>query len=401
MVTVAIISEYNPFHKGHEFQIRKIREEFGEDTAIIAIMSGNYTQRGDIAISDKGTRARCALIGGVNLVLEIPFPFSSSSAEFFAKSGVKIADSLGIVDYLSFGSESGDIKALELATDIIESENYKNAFLEISKNKGLGYPETCEEAYRAVSHDESLSFTPNNILALEYIKALRDFSSSIKPHTIKREGAGYNETNVTREVFQSAMSIRECFSKSDFKAYEYIPASSVDIYEALAESGDFPTDISKISASLISYFRLNPPISQSEKIHDAEGGLYNRLYNASFEANDISTLLTLTETKKYTKARLRRAMLNVYFGVTSSEIRALPHYTQILAMDKVGMRLLKSVRKSDDFEILTKPSAFLHFNDTQRAQKLLSDKADSIFELTKPIPKSGKSSLTFTPYIKK
>ena len=112
MKVVAIISEYNPFHNGHKYQIDKIREELGEDTAIIAIMSGNYTQRGETAIVDKTIRAKAACLCGVNLVLELPFPFCSSSAEFFASAGVRIADRLSIVDYLAFGSESGDISLL-------------------------------------------------------------------------------------------------------------------------------------------------------------------------------------------------------------------------------------------------------------------------------------------------
>ena len=122
MTTVAIIAEYNPFHKGHQHQIEKIREEFGPETAVIIIMSGNYTQRGEIAVIGKDSRAKCAVLGGANLVLELPFPFSSSSAEFFARSGVKIADSLGIVDYLSFGSESGDINVLVEAAKITSSD---------------------------------------------------------------------------------------------------------------------------------------------------------------------------------------------------------------------------------------------------------------------------------------
>ena len=111
MKTVAIISEYNPFHSGHKYQIERIREEFGSDTAIVAVMSGNFTQRGEIAFFSKGARAKAAVLSGVNLVLELPFPFSSSSAEFFAKSGVRIADSIG-ADYLSFGSESGNLSEL-------------------------------------------------------------------------------------------------------------------------------------------------------------------------------------------------------------------------------------------------------------------------------------------------
>ena len=116
MTTVAIISEYNPFHSGHKYQIDKIREEFGSDTAIVAVMSGNFTQRAEVAYASKGLRAKSAVMSGVNLVLELPFPFSSSSAEFFAKSGVKIAEAVG-ADYLSFGSESGDINDLILATN--------------------------------------------------------------------------------------------------------------------------------------------------------------------------------------------------------------------------------------------------------------------------------------------
>ena len=125
MKTVAIISEYNPFHSGHEYQIQKIREEFGADTRIIAIMSGNYTQRGEMAIMDKSLRAECAVRCGVNLVLELPFPFSSSSAEFFSRSGVKIAHSLGVVDYLSFGSECGSIEELVNAAKNMSSKEYK------------------------------------------------------------------------------------------------------------------------------------------------------------------------------------------------------------------------------------------------------------------------------------
>ena len=109
MITVAVICEYNPFHKGHEYQFRKIREEFGEDTAIVAIMSGNYTQRGEVAFAPKEVRAKCAILGGADLVLELPFPFSSSNAEIFARSGVKIANELGFVDYLSFGSDAAAI----------------------------------------------------------------------------------------------------------------------------------------------------------------------------------------------------------------------------------------------------------------------------------------------------
>lgn len=398
MTTVAIISEYNPFHSGHKYQIKKIRAEFGSDTAIVAVMSGNFTQRGEIAFAPKTVRAKCAVLSGVNLVVELPFPYSSSSAEFFAKSGVKIAEAIG-ADYLSFGSESGDINELTKVSETMLSDSYNVEFRKLAENKALGYPQRCEMAYRTVS-GKTFEFSSNNILALEYIKAIKSMNSNIIPHTIKREGAGYDSTLINSESHQSAMAIRSAFESGDYSALLYLPEETRDLISQKRAEGDLPTDISKISSAFISYLRLNPP-SESEEIHDAGDGLYNRLYNESFKANDISTLLLRTETKNYTRARIRRALLNVFFGVTSSEFNTLPAYTQILAMDTIGMQILKKKRKAADFQILTKPSDFKSFNELQLHQKSLSDKADSIFELTKPVPKDGASSLTFTPYVKK
>ena len=398
MKTVAIISEYNPFHSGHKYQIDKIREKFGKDTAIVAVMSGNYTQRGEVAFFSKGARAKAAVLSGVNLVLELPFPFSSSSAEIFAKSGVKIAESIG-ADYLSFGSESGNLEELLSVADAMSSPEFSEVFAELGDNKALGYPERLEKAYEKVS-SSSFAFSSNNILALEYIKAIKCLGANIKPHTIKRIGADYDSSSIENTQNQSAMAIRVALSSGDTSALEFLPEGTRDIMRELFEEGELPTDISKISSAFISYLRLNPP-SQNEEIHDAKDGLYNRLYNESFKANDISTLLLRTETKNYTRARIRRALLNVFFGVTSSEIKTLPLYTQILAMDTIGMQILKKTRKSREIQILTKPSDFKNFNEVELRQKALSDRADSIFELTKPIPKDGASSLTFTPFVKK
>lgn len=400
MTVVAIIAEYNPFHSGHKYQIEKIREAFGEDTAVIVIMSGNFTQRGEVAFAPKDVRARCAIEGGANLVLELPFPFSSSSAEFFATAGVKIADSLGIVDYLSFGSESGDIDELSEMAKISLSDEYKNAFKKLGETKGLGYPERCELAFRSLTGAPSVSFSPNNILAVEYIKAIMNLDSKIKPHTVKRMGASYTSESIESSAHQSAMAIRHGIMNSDVSYFEYLPEECRQILNDARESGDLPCDCERISSAIITKLRLNPSVD-AYGYHDANDGLYNRLKSASFEANDISSLLELSETKNYTRARIRRAMWSIFFGVTSSDVKTLPAYTQILAMDKTGMLLLKNARKCDEFRILTKPSSFDDFTDLQKKQKQISDLSDSVFELTKPQPKSGRSALKFTPYIKK
>ena len=399
MTVVGIVSEYNPLHSGHVYQYECIRREFGEDTAIVAIMSGNFTQRGEPAILPKSYRARAAVMSGANLVIELPFPYSASSAEIFASSAVSIAESLGFIDHLSFGSECGDISELIGAAEIIDSAGFHNAFSALSSNKSMGYPEKYEAAYKACS-GAALDFSPNNILAIEYIRALRRTGTKIRPHTVKRSGAGYTASDISEGMHPSAMAIRRAIAGGESDLSNLLPEGSFSAIRDALGVGDFPIDEERLSSAVISNLRLSPDSTDTE-YHDASDGLYNRLRSASFEANDISSLLSLTAAKNYTNARIRRAMWNVFLGVTSSDVKNAPMYTQVLALDAVGMQLLKSTRKRDGFRVLTKPSDTKDFSREALGQKLLSDKADSVYELAKPLPKSGKSSLRFTPFVKK
>ena len=399
-MTVAIICEYNPFHNGHKYQIDQIRHELGEDTEIIAIMSGNYTQRGEMAIIPKTYRAKAACLAGVDLVLELPFPYCASSAEIFARSAVYIINSLGTVDYISFGSESGDIEAIKRVAGALDTDEFKSALKELTQDRSLGYPKLCELAYNKLEPESDFKFTPNNILAVEYVRALIKNSSSLKPHTVLRRGASYLETEIRNEEFSSAMSIREALKRDGSIDRTQIPDKAFDAFAEAIDKCEAPTDASKLSSAVISHFRLNPPPAEYD-IYDAGDGIYNRLYNASLEANDINSLLKLTESKSYTNARYRRAMWNVFFGVTSSDINAFPEYTQLLAANSRGISLLKKAGRVGTISILTKPSATDSLSDIARRQKNLSDKADMIYELAKPRPKPAGSHLRSTPFIKK
>lgn len=402
MKTAAIISEYNPFHNGHKYQIEKARELLGEDTAIIAIMSGNFTQRGEVAFADKTTRAICAVECGVNLVLELPFPFSMSSAEFFAKSGVKIANELKIVDYLVFGSECGNIDLLTKIADNMLSGDFANAISsQDNDKKDLGYAAQCEAVYNELFPEELNSgfFTANNILAIEYIKALKSLNSSIIPITIKREGAGYSSDFDEETSYQSACSLRTLLKQNNKSAFDYIPKSAVCVLQKAISEGHCPTDEAKLDSAVISSFRLNSSLDGKD-IHDASGGLYNRISNMSKAATSISSLVSLIETKKYTRSRIKRAIWNSYFGVTSSDVKKLPFYTQILAMDKTGRSLLKKAKKMTNFSILTKPSSYSNLEVDAKKQKEMSDRADAVYDLTRKKPISANYSLTFTPYVK-
>ena len=402
MRTVAIVAEYNPFHNGHLYQIKKVKEHLGDDCAIVAIMSGNFTQRGELAIADKTVRAKSAVMAGVDLVLELPFPYSMSSAEFFASAGVQIATKLGVIDYLAFGSESGDINELYNAAKVISSEEFLKRTLELSSLDGyssMGYPKICQSVYEEIvgSHAENL-FTPNNILALEYIKAIIRSSSNLVPMTIKRAGASYNSESIIHGDLQSATAIRDLFY-NNISAADFVPESTLSVLFEAKKNGMFPIDQSRLDLALISDLRLNSSVNRNN-IHDCAGGLYNRLQSASFEATDIQDLIKITETKKYTRARIRRAVWYGYLGVTSSDVRTPVAYTQVLAMNAVGRKLLKKIKKMSDFPVITKPSSYENFGDAVVCQKKLSDKADSVFALAHKVPISGKFSLTFTPFVK-
>ena len=405
MKVAAIITEYNPFHNGHKYQIDEVRRILGEDTAIIAIMSGNYTQRGEIAVADKTERAKAAVLSGVNLVLELPFPFSSSSAEFFAASGVRIAEDIGIVDYLAFGVESEyDDELIKIFARMASSE-YNEALIDLSKDNessALGYPELCQSAYNRL-YGEELSrefFTPNNILASQYIKALCLLNSNIKPLPIKRIGAGYSDGYKADTALQSATYIRGAIAENDISALEYVPNSAKNVYSELIADGRMPSDISVLDAAVITHFRLNPP-SELTDYFEALGGLYNRLYAQSLKTESIKSLISGTQTKKYTTARIRRAIINSYIGVTSSDMKRPPLYTQALAMDTKGCELIKKSKKVSKIPIITKPASYKDMGEEIVKQRELSSRADAVFAMTFKKPYPASHEVTFTPFVKK
>lgn len=403
MKTVAIVTEYNPFHSGHKYQIDCIREHFGPDTRIIAVMSGNFTQRGEVAILDKAERAKNAIDAGVNLVIELPFPFSISSAELFASAAIRIIDRLGIVDYLAFGSEDGNTERLVEYARNCSSSEYLEKLQELIKNEsGEGYPPLCERAYKLAFGEgvTLVTMTPNNILGIEYIKALLEIESKVKPVAFLRRGADYNEEIDKESIHQSASGIRGALLSGDNSALEYVPDTTKQSVLECRKNGTFPVDNSALSTAIIASIRLNPPSTMTH-IHDVGGGLYNRLYASAQEATDLGTLITLTETKKYTTARIRRAIWYSFLGVTSSDVKEAPEYTQVLGMDEVGMSMLKEIGKQSSLPIVTKPSRDSLLLEVGKRQLGNSQRADSVFELCKPSPGKGDASLRFSPYVKK
>ena len=401
MKTVAIISEYNPFHNGHLYQIERIREHFGPDTAIVAIMSSNFTQRGEVAIMDKWARAESAVRCGVNLVLELPFPYSMSSAEFFARAGVHIANSLGVVDVLAFGSESGDVEILKKAATNLSSELLDEEISALTSGgtaDNLGYAKIRELAYENVFGTTPPISSANNILAVEYLKSLGTLKSSIVPFTVKRAGADYTNGGLVDGRLQSATAIRNLFFANDNSAANFIPSAVFKCVSRELGQGSFPCDSEALFSAVIASLSLNFTNGEDD-IHDVGGGLYNRLKNKSLEATSINSLVELSSTKKYTTARIRRGIWYSLLGVTSSDVREMPEYTQLLGMDKVGQALLKRIKKTSSLSILTRPSDS-PTSPLAIKQKALADKADAITQLCKPRPASTGNIYKRTPFVK-
>ncbi len=391
MHVVALISEFNPFHSGHKYCVDSIRARLGDDTCIIAIMSGNYTQRGDVAVADKFTRAAMAVLGGVDLVLEIPFPFSVASAEFYATAGVKIAASLGVVDTLAFGSECGDIEALSVLAANLSSDTFKAAFKEaMHAEEAKGYASLTEEVYaRLFGNDAKLLRHPNNTLAVEYLRANAALSSPLAVMTVKRQGE-YHDTSLDKTV--SATAVRAALASSPEAAFAAIPHEAAGILADAVEKGQAPATLLGLGNVFLSYFRTAACKDRDD--------LWHRMHDAAIRAADLTEFFALVATKRYTHAHIRRAMWHRYFGVTSVALREPPAYTQILGMNDRGRTVLRRAAKLSHIPLLTKPADARALPENAARQAELSQKADLLYPLAMPRPTVGNASILAAPYRK-
>lgn len=329
MKTAAVICEYNPFHYGHKYQLDKTREMGA--THIVAVMSGNFTQRGDAAIFDKYARARAALENGADLVLELPTVYSLSAAEGFARGAVQIIEALGCVDMLSFGSECGDIAALKEAAGASEYALHTDEFKEAMR-KGSSFPAALAEAVKAYYTPDvyDVLSSPNNTLAVEYIKALDDIGSMIEPVTIQRNGAEHDSDEEEQQFASASLIRRKIFSGEDYS--EFAPV----INEPVA-------DIHRLESAILAKLRTMKP-SDFENVYDAAQGLGDRLYKAVRRACSLDELYFLAKTKRYTLARIRRAVLCGFLGIDKKQLKEPIAYIRILGMNTRGREILSAAQ---------------------------------------------------------
>ncbi|MBQ8254534.1 MAG: nucleotidyltransferase family protein [Clostridia bacterium] len=374
MKTVAIICEYDPFHLGHKKQIDLVREQIGADTTIISVMSGSTVQRGRLAIYPKHLRAEAAIKNGSDLVLELPYPYCSSSAEHFARGAVGLISDLGGVDILAFGSENGNLSELSRAADVIRSDEYLSAIRENGKN---GHIKSAEEIFRSLSGD-GFPTTPNDILAVEYIAALKDENCGILPYTYKRE-EGYSASR-SRELI---------YSGSD--ASEMIPDSAISVFEKCV-----PTDISAYEAVALHTIRMSDAEVLSS-YYGMNGGVAGLIKSNAENESSLDGLISSCVNKSYTAARIRRAILSSVLGLKAETVKERPLFTNLLAASTKGREYLNKIRKTSSIEIVTKPSGGLDLPENARKQFELSLRADKLMALCRC--ESASEVFRRNPYI--
>ena len=344
---LGIVSEYNPFHNGHLHHLELSKQLTNTDFTV-AVMSGNFVQRGDTSIVDKWTKAEMALKSGVDLVIELPVVYALSSAENFADGAIKILNSLGVVDYVSFGSEIGEISPLNDVASILYREPKEFSSLILAQlRSGLSYPKAREIALsqffgNSKKYTEVLS-NPNNILGVEYLKALKRHRSTIKPLTIKRDYSDYNSTKVKSGI-ASATAIREMI-KAKKNVHYVIPYETYELLEEKINNNQIIPDLSVFEKEII-YTLRKMTLTEIAKLPDVSEGLENKIKGAANTCNTLSELIEKIKSKRYTQTRIQRILLYALLNISQKDINASKRttpYIRVLGFNKHGKRIISAI----------------------------------------------------------
>ena len=403
MSVTGIISEYNPFHNGHKYNLKMAKNITGSDY-IISIMSGSFLQRGEPAIFDKWSRAKAAILEGVDLVIELPVLYSCQPAENFAYGAVKILNSLGIVDNLCFGSESGNINELMLISDTLLNEpiSFKSS-INKSMSRGISYPKAVSEAIED-SFGLNIAY-PNNILGIEYLKAMTKLKSDIRPFTIKRIKNDYNDTSITGSV-SSATAIREEIRLNGLSKNVClnIPEKSFKIINENTNNKYGPVFLEDFTDLIFYQLRKTNP-SELSKLPYIKEGIEYRLKSKSNETSDINKLIESVKSKRYTRTYLQRILCYVLLGITKNDVLYSKHnnsqsYIRILAFNKKGRELLKKMKRHSTYPVIIKTSNFKTNNNFINKMLSLDTLSTDIYNLAvkNPYYKKPKQDFLQSPY---
>jgi len=370
---IGIICEYNPFHLGHKKQFDAIRSAFGEDCAIVCLMSGNFVQRGHPAIFPKQVRAEAAVHCGADLVLELPTIYALWSAEGFAAGGVRILSKF--CDHLCFGAESGTAESLMNSAEVLLSEEFSTA-LQCALEKGVSFAAARQAALSAIGQDASLLESPNDILGLEYCKAIIAQKSNMKPFVIPRQG---NYHAGTPDAYNpSATSLRLQLVKNQ-NWQSYVPTEAASVFEN--------APIYTLAAGERSVLaRLRTMSDQDfEAIPYGSEGLWRKLMRSSRSCATLEEILTETKSKRYARSRLDRMVMCAFLGLTAKDMQTTPPYVRVLGFSETGRAVLKTARLTGDFPHIGERTGSEYEAFEQRVDDLYG-----LFRVDSPAPPNEK-----------
>ncbi len=402
MDTVGIIAEFNPFHKGHEYLLSEAKKKTGAKYVIV-VMSGSFVQRGEAALFDKWTRAKCALLNGADMVLELPVLFSAANAETFAKGSIRVLENTGMVDSLCFGSESGDLASLQEAAKCMvhETKEFQH-LLKSYLSQGISYPAARAKAVETVSHiNKDILSQPNHILALEYLKALEQFGSTLRPYTVKRQGSGFHNPTLATK-FASATAIRKAILENKVKeASLYIPENTVDLLTKELSLGTGPVTLSGLTDIL--HYKLRT-ISQ-EHLHEMEEvteGLENRILRSVEQCYALDDLIDFIKSKRYTRTKIQRILVHILLDIRKENVSHflqkihLP-YIRVLGFRKDSAEILGELTKRAKCPVLTNLKKAAEQLDKEGMELLSLEKtATDLYTLASPNPLYRAPNRDFT-----
>ena len=389
---LGIISEYNPFHNGHLYHLIESKKATQSNYSI-CVMSGNFTQRGEPALFDKWSRTKMALENGIDLVIELPTIYSISSAENFASGAIKLLDSLNIVDFISFGSECDDISILNDIANVLfqEPSDYKT-LLSHELSKGVSFPKARENALMMYLNDvrrfANVLSSPNNILGIEYLKALKKQKSDIEPFTLKRKSSKHNDIKIPQfATFASGTAIRNSCLGNNLSVLENVmPESCFNILNENIKKGHIIKDISVFDKEIIFNLR-KMSVSDISDLPDVSEGLEFAIKSAANSCNSVIELLSLIDSKRYTKTRIQRILLYALLGITKKDMQIsknITPYIRVLGFNNKGKHLISEIsNRNPKLEIITSIKKFID-KSPNKNQKLLLAKdvwASNVFTL--------------------
>ena len=352
MAVAGVIAEYNPFHRGHAWQLEALRRRLGPDTAVVVCMSGNFVQRGEFAVLSKHSRAEAAVRGGADLVLELPTPWSAAGAERFAQGGVAVLAAAGVVTHLVFGCECGALGPLRRAADCLDSPAFGDRLSRFTGG-GMTFAAARQAAVRDLAGDaaDCLSY-PNNILAVEYLRALRAAGEPMEPLPLPRVGAGHDSGEVCE--FPSASAIRERILARRGWA-DVLPPATAEILAREMAAGRAPASWLGCERAVLARLRR---MAEADFLPYDGGneGLYHRFFAAVHRESSIEGILTAAKTRRYPLSRLRRMLLQSYLGTPQAGPGETPPYLRVLGMSERGRELLRQMRKTASLPVITKPA---------------------------------------------